>query len=196
MEDELRERIWVDPITGEIVDERSEGAVSLGVDEITPHGVLEEGTGPDPEDDHLLEWYSREQVRLDAEEAAAKLKAEDILREIRGRRAAIEYRWEQAVMAIVRQRIAGTKKKSINTSFARLGFRAQQPSVEITMPETLLAWCGEHAPEAIVQPEPYVNKSKIPKALAPSADGLEIAPRPDSFSCRVPKPKKKRTTDE
>lgn len=131
---------WVNEETGEIHDEFAEGLVEIDLEE--PEEAQQDGPL-----DWLGDWYTRQLVRMDAEEAAAKKQHDARMRELRARRRALAYRWGGALEVVTRAALTG-KRKSVDYAYGRCGWRRSK-RVEVKDEQAALEWAREHAPEAV-----------------------------------------------
>lgn len=166
------ESIWVDPATGEIVDEGTEGAVEL-------HLEAEERAAQRPDEDWLGDWLTRQHVHLNAEEAALKEQHKKRMGQIAARRSYLSWAYDKRIENVVTRALEGQRKRSVEFAFGSAGFRSSTKT-DVTDEMIALSWAKEHAPDAIKKTPDKLLVSKLPKGDVPGVERRKV----DTFFVR------------
>ena len=99
----------------------------------------------------LPEWYLGQCAQLDALEAVIKEQYQARLADVQRRRRALAWRWgvqfREAVERDLQQQQG--KKRSVNYSTGRAGFRKSRLSLEIADEQMAVEWAVVHKPQAV-----------------------------------------------
>ena len=146
----LTKIVWVNPKTGEVVDEEFEGAV----------GLEEDVTPTDPDSVWLGDWLTKQDVQLTAEEKAIKAQMGSLLKIIKARRAYLKFGYEERLKTVVRTRLKeqGGKKKSVSFNYGNSGWRSGS-RILVDDEAKALEWAREHC-TAAVKTTPMNMKTK------------------------------------
>lgn len=160
----------VDPETGEV------------------HGHVEATERFMIDDDNKLEWALGKGMDLDAEIYALEMKRTAINEQIDRMQAQIEAKkswWAARFMADIRRyawdKLEGSKKRSLDTVFGRLSFRARAASIKIIDKEAALAWAKTNWPQAVKTVTTETVLVTPLKGLRLPADAFDVTEASSSF---------------
>jgi len=163
---------WVDTNTGEILDGPRAESIEVDLPSAPAEAIKtrrSDGTGTFRESlDWLPDWYLKQQVRLDAEEAALKAQHARRIAEVKARRRAIDWRWKDAVERQVRFDLDNQKgkKKSVNYSFGKAGWRSSK-KVVVEDESKAIAWALFNCRPAIKASTSLIKSELPPEVEVP-----------------------------
>ena len=127
---------WIDPNTGEVVDENHEGAIEV---EAIPESVMADAQA-------FGDWITERLVSLEAREQAAKMQFDRIKSQHASERKALERHFSQLEEATAT--LLTGKKKSVHFAYGTAGFRKSTKKV-IDDEQAAIDWAMTECPEAI-----------------------------------------------
>ena len=143
---------WVDPRTGEVVERGTKGAVLVEPEDPRAGDCNEPGaTGPVNDDANWLpDYFTRKLSGWAAEEAILERQHARRLAQLRANRVSFNHHFLDRVKAVVRAALP-KKRRSVDYSHGRLGFRKGRGRYDVVDKERVLEWAAKHAPEAVKQ---------------------------------------------
>ena len=147
--------IYVDPQTGEILDAAQPGCIEI------PDEDMPEPTQTEADAEWLGDWLTKQLVRLDAEHEALLIGHDLRMRQVHARWAALAYRYDERMEAVLRAEIAGTKARSVKYAFGVAALRKSTVRV-VENGVAALAWAQEHFELAVKVTPDSLLKGQLP----------------------------------
>ena len=167
---------YMDPLTGEILDEWQEGCLESE--------VPQEEADQLPDREWLPDHYMQRLLKLEAQreilQAQHKVRLEELARQER----ALRYRYQERLELVVRKETTGTRKRSVNYAYGLAGLRRSK-RVYVLDHDAALVWAKTNAPEAVK----VVMTQRLLKSLLPKTGDIPGVERIEKevFYVRFPK---------
>lgn len=170
----------VDKVTGEILDEPTEGSIWLPDEESPP----EEGEATS--EDWVPGYLCKKLLHVEAERKALKEQFATLNAQLDARERFLHWKYDDRAKAWTEFATAGTEKKSLDTPYGRVGFRKARPKLDVEDKAAALAWAKANAPAAVaVKLTESLRKSELPQDG--SVPGTALVPGGDKFYVRPAK---------
>lgn len=156
--------LYVDPLTGESLDEPREGCLSIN--------IPQEEVDQLPDREWLPDHYMEESLKILANKEANQAKydrligtlqalCDDKMADLDREQATLDWRLLARLESVVNREVTGTKKRSMNYTYGKAGFR-KSSRTEVTDESAAMEWAAANCPEAVKVTRKLL-KSVLPK---------------------------------
>lgn len=162
---------WVDPKTGEIVEEGTKGAVRIEPIDVKAEEPAEER----PDCEWLPDYYTKRLAGWAAKERLLDRQYARRIAQLRADRASFKRYYASQIRAEVQAEMMVQRRCSVDYAYGRLGFRSIPGKFEVQDKAVVIKWAQENTPWAIKNIPAKVDllKSGLPKgAKVPGAKWL------------------------
>ena len=168
--------LYVDPLTGETLDEPREGCLEIEVPR------EEEEQQPDRE--WLPDWYMERSLTIKAKREVLKAQFEVRMESLAQEKRTLDWRYRDRLEQVVLREVTGTKRKSIDYEYGRAGIRKSTKTI-VNDEDAAMTWAEANFPEAVKT----VTTKKLLKSVLPKSETVPGVERVSESTFYVSYPK-------